>query len=370
MTLTRQTWLVCAAVLLSACGKHTSSGGGSGPAIEDLPNMLGPAVCDEITQCVKGTFLASLVGGANCEAQATASLEDKSIIELSAANTAGTVKYHGDKVDACLAGIKTISCGVTTQRLKDLPGCADVFQGTIALGKDCDIDDACTGDAYCKKATTSTCPGKCTALGAKGDTCTTDDECQNHLTCANDGTCQTPGVAGAACGMTGVPDCQLGFICTGANKTKMTAGKCKAYADVFAGKAGEVCDLSGGKLCADGLSCIAMIMGTSASFQCAAKVAAGAACNYGLPSQCPSGQYCNADIAMGKLTGTCSALPKAGEACLSSGFDSSCASGLTCGSDGNCRKFGRLGDACKDNSDCASDHCDAMKCAKPAQCKI
>jgi hypothetical protein len=52
--------------------------------------------------------------------------------------------------------------------------CDDVFDGTIALGDDCDSDDQCIGSAYC--AAGATC-GTCTALIANGETCEGSEDC-------------------------------------------------------------------------------------------------------------------------------------------------------------------------------------------------
>ncbi|HEX7480000.1 MAG TPA: hypothetical protein VF331_19540 [Polyangiales bacterium] len=382
---------VCVMVLIAACGSNTSaatkagdagagadahvagdSGVAAGPAIADLSTVLAPAVCGQVTQCFGGSFLAQSAGGPGCTAQLTAQLEDKTLAQLTAAANAGTIHYHAEKVGGCIANVKMAGCAITVQRLKDVPGCDGVFEGTIAVGSHCDVNDACIGQAYCKQANNA-CPGVCTALGAAGDSCNSSDECRNLLACSTAGTCAKPATVGQPCGLTGQVSCALGLLCSGADTAQNLAGKCTPVSAAFTAKTGESCDLQKQKYCVDGVACIAMLANATATFSCAAKVAAGASCHFAVPSQCPDTQYCNADLTkpMTDGSGTCLDLPKAGEACLpTAGVEGDCAPGLACAADQKCRALGRIGDACTGDSDCASERCDAGKCSKPAQCKL
>ncbi len=367
-----------------ACGKHASGSAADGgvgashdahvgtvPTLDEVPAQLAKAVCAQLTTCVDGTFFSSVVGGATCEGKQEAQLQDKTFAELAAAVKAGTVHYNADKVAACIAGLDSAGCAIAQERLSDVAGCNDMFVGTIAVGAACDVDAACLGDAYCKRG--STCPGKCTQRGAAGDACVRDDDCASPLICSSGGQCEKLAQAGESCGAGIAPDCVLGLLCAGDGANTQQTGTCKAYKDVFVGKVGDVCDLQTGTIyCENGLSCLIGVQNNQATFGCAALVAADGPCSFGVPTQCPDGQHCSADVATGVTTGTCVAMPVVGEDCLSSTSDSltPCALGLYCGVDNKCHSLGRLGASCGDDSDCASQRCDAGTCKEPALCTL
>ncbi|HEX2676673.1 MAG TPA: hypothetical protein VHM19_08535, partial [Polyangiales bacterium] len=208
------------------------------------------------------------------------------------------------------------------------------------------------------------CPGKCTQRGKAGADCDRDDACRSGLHCGALGTCEKPASEGETCGGGSAPGCALGLSCQGEDAAKHITGKCVTLDTVLHAKVGESCDLAAGKLCAPDLSCAIKPNTIPVAFECMKKVASAAKCQYGIPSQCPDNEYCDADLAKLKTDGVCRKLPVSGEACLADmpGFPR-CAPQLLCSTEEKCRKVGRLGDACGDDSECASTHCDKDKCA-------
>jgi hypothetical protein len=358
MQLARFAYLAVAIALLGAACSNDEDKGPQGPTLEELSPEITEAVCGEFEACVGSKLVDVALGGFECDENLLAQLQDDGFAQLEAAVEAKRVKYNAGKVGECIEGIGKLGCGVTTQRLVDIAGCDQVFVGTVDVGDDCDVDEACTGDAYCKRE--DSCPGTCTERGGKDDECTEDDACKSGLTCGAD-KCVAPGDEGDACGTASSGACDFGLLCSGADQATSKPGTCKKLADVFAGAAGEACSLEKTDFCDPGLSCIVKIENLQPKASCAKQVDAGADCNFGVPSQCPKGEYC--DIAMGKIAGKCEQLPGEGDACLALAGSLQCAPGLTCGSDSKCRTLGRIGDACGDDTDCASSLCEDDKCA-------
>lgn len=357
--LVRGSIIVCAVAIVSC--KSDSDGGESGPTLDELGPQIAERVCQEIESCTGKALSRLAFGGADCEANLLAELEDDGFAKLAASIDAGFVDYHGENAEACLEAIGKLGCEVTTQRLDQISACDEVFVGTAAVGEDCDVDGACAGDAYCKNA--DQCPGACAERGGSGDDCEDDDHCKNGLQCSA-GKCEKPADEGDPCGAGDAASCALGLTCNGADETTGTKGTCGTLEDAFSKAEGQACNLEAGELCEPDLSCIAKLSGVSVSFVCAALVGSGEACSFGVPTQCPDGEYCDADIAMAQVTGTCQPLPGDGDACqLTIPGSPNCAPGLVCGSEAKCRKIGRIGDACADDGDCASSHCESDKCA-------
>ena len=130
------------------------------------------------------------------------------------------------------------------------------------------------------------------------------------------------------------------------------------------------CDLQATRLCAADLSCVVKLQGQSAVQTCMAEVAAGAACSFGVPTQCPDGEYCaGTNLPMGNFNGTCTPLPGDGEACAEDPASAGCRTGLICDTDDKCRARGRLDDPCVSNDGCLSTRCDGGKCVRPLECE-
>jgi len=158
--------------------------------------------------------------------------------------------------------------------------------------------------------------------------------------------------------------------CVGATDT--AAGTCQPLSSAFAVARGDACDPDTGMLCVVGSICGLTsfdIASGDVMWTCEASVRAGAACHIGFPDPCPDSQYCDADPETTmNFDGTCTDLPTAGMACVTSpaaDFGKSCAPGSVC--DGElCGTLGRLGGACTGDQGCASDHCTDGVCAAPA----
>ena len=238
---------------------------------------------------------------------------------------------------------------------------------TTCVGADCSTDVECKAGAFCRRGLS--CPGTCTARLAAGQTCAEDDDCEDGLGCSNArSVCAAPAQAGEACGGVVGSECAAGLNCTGADEDTGAAGTCKAISEVFAADEGASCDLDRGALCKDGLSCVASAMGSGVTLRCGPRFGAGAACRFGVPTPCPAGEYCNADITTGQVDGRCIALPAAGESCVQLAGVQECANGLLCDADVRCHPIARLGQPCASDEGCASTHCRNGSCVALADC--
>jgi hypothetical protein len=255
---------------------------------------------------------------------------------------------------ACYDDTRALGCQVQSQRLP--ASCQMAIQGHVAIGDACSIGSDCAGEAYCPL---SACPRACTARHAAAASCTRDEECVTGLLC-NAGACTAPAATGAACAGNSTGVCAFGASCVGSTDTQ--AGKCMLNADVQVGDVGATCT-PGGTLCKEGLSCA---FASGSAFSCQASVAADAACELALPSECPNAQYCNAKDVM--TAGTCIALPGDAAACV---LTDQCAPGNICvleNSKSICRHIGDLGDACTQDGLCRSGSCTSGKCTIETVC--
>jgi hypothetical protein len=243
-----------------------------------------------------------------------------------------------------------------------------VFKGTVKRGGDCAVDAECEGVSFCKLG--DECPGKCSALLAAGDPCKKSDQCENGLMCTDDGTCAAPVAEGDACGGDVGGSCAPGMSCIGEDTETSKPGTCRATSDLFKAKLNDPCDYDSGMLCEADLSCIASRNGVAVSLTCAERVGSGDACHFGAPTQCPDGEYCDADINTGVVEGQCHALPKAGDACVDIPGSGSCSAGLICDVDQKCHPVNRLGQPCVSDDGCASERCVSSKCAKKIECDL
>jgi hypothetical protein len=110
-------------------------------------------------------------------------------------------------------------------------------------------------------------------------------------------------------------------------------------------------------------------MGGSAVFQCE-KPATGTTCHLAIPDACASGQFCV--ITPPSLEGTCTPIPKAGEACGKPSPNdkrSICAPGAVCDTvSGKCVAFEDLGGSCTANDQCYSKSCGNAGSCVSAKC--
>ena len=241
-----------AASLLLA-GLSFSCGGGSIP-VDELPARYATALCTALQNCVGPAAFSLFLGGANCVDLTTKRLENGTFALMQQKITAGTIRYDGNKAQACFDALSSLTCDGLLQR--DQPACLAALDGVVALGGDCDINEECAGSAICQSST-GTCPGKCAALLSAGLACSADGDCASGLQCSSETSlCVKPAVVGDACEY-GSPPCSPGLLCLGKDETAKTPGVCRSAADAFSAAAGAACDPAAGILCTSGVSCVA-----------------------------------------------------------------------------------------------------------------
>lgn len=348
----------------STGGTAGSTGGTAGTTavpFDELGDRITAVYCNALAECF-GPLYDESVTGVDCETQFGASWNDGTVVTLSAAIDGGTVVYHGEHVEACEAALQALGCDITITRGPS--ECESVFEGTVDEGGACTQNAECKGELICKAD--GACPGTCTPLQAVGEPCGQDDHCEDGLMCdGNLETCVAPGEQGDACDG-GNPQCRPGYHCLGADEEANTPGVCTSWDSLLTGQPGDACSFTEGPWCEAGNSCAVTSVAGGPVFECVANVASGAACYFGIPSPCPAGEYCNANINVGEHEGTCTTLPSDGEPCVDPGFPT-CAPYHVC-DDGTCRKVGRIDEACTTNETCFGGNCDNGTCAAGSAC--
>lgn len=349
--------------LVPACGGGTDSGSvddGPSIALAELPAKYSEALCQVFTSCV-GDLYGIFRPGETCLKNISITIEE-ALATLPDAVDAGRVKYHGTKTQKCLDDLAAGSCDTLAQRQPE--SCKAALEGTIEQGGACTLDAECTGQQYCK--TSAACPGSCAPYEKAGGACSSNDNCASGLKCGDNLHCVAPSKAGEACEQ-GEPKCADGLLCLGQDSTAKTPGSCYTIDEALSGKAGDDCSLNDGKLCAAGYACeITSIAPLGGS--CVATVQSGAECHAAFPDECPSDEYC----ALGAnplLPGTCTAKPKAGEACASAlGGGKICAPYTRCDAD-VCRDIAHAGEDCNTDDTCYSGHCVNKACVTGSSCE-
>jgi hypothetical protein len=363
-------------VALPGCGDDVESEGGGGATgipIEDVPEALGTALCASIASCY-GSFSDIIYRGVDCVDNVSSDIRDGSLPIWQADIAAGTVVYHGDKVQACADAIAAQGCGLRSERTPSI--CDEALEGQVAAGGACQGGVECAGPRYCA-FTGGVCPGVCTDLEASGAACQSDEACQDGLVClvdaaTGDGVCGALGGEGDTC--SGDDRCAAGASCVGADPATDTLGSCTSWSNRFTEAEGAACDPAGGQLCSEGLSCVVdgFVPGSGVTFSCSQPFASGAACQVGFPNACPVGEYCDADLATGMVDGMCMKSPTAGEPCYDSpagGAVPACAPGLACNPSGLCEGTSDLGGDCSTEDFCHSGVCTSGVCAAPDRCQ-
>ncbi|MBN8615052.1 MAG: hypothetical protein J0L92_30930 [Deltaproteobacteria bacterium] len=339
----RATGALTALAMLAIAG---CPNGGGDIALEDVPAPLAPTYCALFDRCGNPFVDAAIFAGRPCEDAIEPILEDALLGQAAEAVREGTVVYHGERVDDCIAALDAVGCTISDLGAS---ACTDVFEGTVAAGGDCAWDEECVV-GYCSTAD-GMCPGTCAARIPEGSACPSGQGCEIGTSCAT-GTCRAVSNAGGPCaGPEGRSCSGLDLTCVGA--TAMTPGTCRPFMND--GEVGDACSIAD-DLCREGLSCIfAGVEGGMARFECAEAVAAGAACSRGYPDQCPDDQFCDTDV--------CRPLPTEGQPCTAE-----CLPGLRCvvatgASMGECTAPARLGEPCEGNQGCVSSRCEDGVCA-------
>jgi hypothetical protein len=241
-------WVLVLAVA-AACG-------GGGVKIDDLPDELAAAICDRDVRC------GFQPDAATCEASEI--IAGNSVETLIDAVNSKVVKYSESQAQKCIDFIRDDDCTFAGFYASDV--CNAMFDGTLAAGEACIINEECAGSQLCTR---------------------TDSSCDRDTACCP-GTCAAVGAEGTACGNTGGAGtlCDDGLYC---KDTGAATGTCTA----LVATEGAACDTFF-DTCADPFYCNIQDFMTFTG-KCAKPVASGAACNVNdlLPCE-DSRDYCDA----------------------------------------------------------------------------
>jgi hypothetical protein len=303
--------IVLVSALLAACGGSSELSSGGSVSIEELPDALGQALCQAEKAC--NPFLYSVAfSNVDCQSLLSKRLAEASLSQIQAAITSKTVRYDGAIAQRCVSAVSSGACGLLDNHLPDV--CRQALAGTVALGGDCEIDSQCSGSSRCQ-VDGNTCPGTCAPLASAGVACGKDSDCVLGLICSTATShCTTPAAAGEPCQGGSAAQCSAGLLCVGNDDGQMRAGTCTTTAAALLKGVGESCDLQQGPWCTSGLSCVVEsfeLKEQKLVATCHAPAAVGGECGFGVPNECPTGQYCPlalTDIAAAHLTANCTAL--------------------------------------------------------------
>jgi hypothetical protein len=364
--------IVLVSTVLAACGGNSEFSAGGALSIEQLPDELAGALCQAEKAC-NPFFYGIAFQNADCKSLLSDQLKDAALSQIEAAITANTLKYDGGKARNCVSAVSSGSCGVLDNNLP--AACREAFVGSVAPGGDCDIDAQCSGLSRCQ-VTAGMCPGKCAPRASAGVACSADGDCALGLTCSvATAHCAAPAESGEPCKGGSDAECAAGLLCIGNDDAQRRAGTCQTAEAALTKRVGDACDLQQGPWCEAGLSCVVEAV-LAPSYKCHVIADPGGECGAGLPTECPSGQYCPlalSDLATGKLTATCQALPAEGEPCAPALSLSRCAANLVCDDTTTplkpvCVTRHTLGQSCSSDALCRSQHCVNRTCVPESQC--
>lgn len=286
--------------------------------IETFAQTYDAAYCDYLVRCNAMPDLAAckrVVG------------PDENIIQALNSTLYGNLTFDDAGAEACIAAVKDATCdssGGFAKAIRDV--CTNAFTNKgkaetpcfvdleCETGLECDLDPACMS---------ACCPGKCstsqTGVPVGGD-CTTD-----------------PCIADAFCDRMGdMPN---------------DPGVCKAK-----GQASAACNA--GNECADGLTC------DGGSRTCFQQSRTGEQCNPDLANNpcLNANEYCDA------TSSKCTALPKPGQPCVTSGSRmNQCAIYALC-QEGTCQKRPDVGEPCMNDNCLGNLECRAPTMGEPEVC--
>lgn len=255
----------------------------------------------------------------------------------------GTAEFQDrSNLNACLAAIEAADC--LTFDFDNLPECDDLVAGTLDVGSACELDDQCSGDAYCRDGEDGNC-GSCTATLADGVSCDSNSECTSGK-CRSNGACGPFGVEGSTCDDN--DDCVGQLICdeTCQTPTEASVGDdCFEFAQcgfpfsgLFCNEEATQCEefLNVGDDCFDGTAALGvcdLVSYETCDFEGTSKciapttVGLGDACAFQAGNQCDDGLICG--------DGICRE-PGEGSACDSGSDSNTCGLFLECKSDDTC----------------------------------
>jgi hypothetical protein len=289
--------------------------------IEELPDEIRDAQCEFAVRCqlIEDAQTCRAVTGftGNVFETIIAGVDD------------GTIDYDADAARECVDAFADRSCEFPG--FHDSNPCDDVFDGTVAAGGACFVDEECANDGNCRPTQTgcdrdiACCPGTCEAvpaLVAIGGTCDATSSCVDTAYCKRPmgqptGTCTALIAEGAACDE--LDACADPMFCdllgggsmtckrpaaSGATCSRMHLVPCldiRDYCDATA----LVCvrRVGVGESCSAGTPCVGYA--SCQAMSCVADLEVGAACM-------ANGADCAGSLAC--VNGTCTA-PPAGMAC-------------------------------------------------------
>jgi hypothetical protein len=333
---------VALALVFAACG------GGGSISLEEYPQELRDAYCNDLVKCGVVKDLA------------TCQKTDLGVFEIDLRLNAmqlgvfdgGKAKFNGSKAQACVDEVADASCDLTdevqrglslliNENQRTLPEvCAGVFTGTLHAGTTCIsgsecISQQCQAPSCDMACCQGTCAGDAPPVVAKaGESCVlATTRCASGTFCdaARTTTCTALKTAGMACN--GNVECDYGLGCLD-NGSTVTCTKLphtgESCTDLPCVDFGAVCDPTSQmciKVALGGESCQGQGFASSCSAlyscdggRCSGGVALGATCS--VNDHCADFRaFC--DVPDGADLGTC-VLPKAnGGTCL---FDTDCES--------------------------------------------
>ncbi|MBN1653826.1 MAG: hypothetical protein JXA30_08625 [Deltaproteobacteria bacterium] len=345
------------------------------PTVEDLPYLFAYATCGAIEDCEGSEYLAITLRGKDCVEHTEMVFMNRDYAYLSDSVSAGRVAFNPENVEQCLEEIRSQGCDVTSSRRTE--SCQQAVQGTVSIGSNCVIDADCEGNAFCgPEPGEAECPTVCRALLEENEACEKSDQCENGRVCAG-GICATPPKEGekcclaesdASCWDLAPAPCARGLECTADTETEAT---CKRISEVRSAKEGETCEPPG-LMCEVGgvtlLSCVAIDSSTGI---CKPKVEQDGTCQAAQPSQCPVGQYCDAEGLA--VDGKCVDLPDLYQPCRAENQIIRCAPGLICDlyrGEMACVPINSNGSACESDEACYSGICgEDGNCVAPPICE-
>lgn len=217
--------IVCVAAL--GCG-----GGSSGIGLNQLPAARAQALCAQNFKCNSAADLMNETdsdGKPLTQQQCVMNIQTQWLITVSTISDGqakGRVAYDQAKAEACIAGIKAMSCADWNNGLKQPPECDQAFVAKVAVGGACQTEFECI-DGVCVGADSSTTPptdGVCKAKVAAGQACMSvdlvTDTCADGTYCGSGGTCVAKKAGGEAC--SGDDEC-------GSDNCNETTSQCSGF---------------------------------------------------------------------------------------------------------------------------------------------
>lgn len=200
---------ILGAVLLG-CG----GGGGDSVSLDDLSGELAAASCERTFACCDAAEIESELGFFDVETEGECSTVIGAFIEqflvpgLRSGVASGRLVYHGDRMGACLSLLRSVGCDELVEgdalSLFGL-GCEDPFEGQVANGDACAIDEECATD-FCigesQDFEGNVTEGVCGDAPGAGEPCA-DFDCAEGAWCDSSDpegpTCAEPQDDGASC---------------------------------------------------------------------------------------------------------------------------------------------------------------------------